>query len=118
MPISIDEFDAIDRRDHEPTNAERVLRYLVRNREKAFKASEIADATDVASNSIHPVLGRLEDRGLVRHKEEYWALGDVEAVRDAFAFHSIADFLDDELGPESREAWLSAASDRDTEDES
>jgi predicted ArsR family transcriptional regulator len=107
MPISIDEFES-----HDPdgeTNAERVLRFLARNRDKAYKAAEIAEATGVNENSIHPVLNRLESRELVRHREPYWAVGDLDAVRHAFVFQSAAATLDDELGAESRGEWLSAA---------
>lgn len=108
MPISIDEFESHDPEKQE-TNAERVVRFLARNRDKAYKAIEIAEATDVNENSIHPVLNRLEERGLVRHREPYWAIGDLEAVRDAIVFSSTAEFLDEALGPESREEWLTAA---------
>jgi len=108
VPISIDEFKSHDPAKHE-TNAERVVRFLTRNRDKAYKAVEIAEATDVDENSIHPVLNRLEERGLVRHKEPYWALGDLEEVQDAMVFRSTAEFLDGTLGPESRDEWLRAA---------
>jgi sugar-specific transcriptional regulator TrmB len=108
MPISIDEFESHDTSET-PTNPERVLQFLMRNRAQAFKASEIAEATGINTNSIHPVLKRLEERELVRHKEPYWAIGDLETVRDASMFHSIASFLDSELGTESREEWLNAA---------
>lgn len=108
MPISIDEFDSRDSGERE-TNAERVVRFLARNRDKAYKAIELAEATDIHENSIHPVLNRLEERGLVRHKEPYWAIDDLEAVRDAMVFSSTTGFLDEALGPESREEWLSAA---------
>lgn len=114
MPISIDEFES----HQEPriTNAERVIRFLVRNRDRAFKASEIADETGVSQNSIHPILHRLRERGLVRHREPYWAVGDLEAVRDAMLLHSTTT-LDDELGPESRDEWLAAAEADDGADE-
>lgn len=108
MPISIDEFESHDPSSRE-TNAERVVRFLARNRDKAYKAVEIAEATGITQNSIHPVLNRLEDRELVRHREPYWAIGDVDAVRDAMAFSSAAEVLDEELGSESREEWLGAA---------
>lgn len=108
MPITIDEFDAHDPGDG-ATNAERVVRFLAANRDKAYRAAEIADAADVNENSIHPVLGRLEARGLVRHKEPYWTLGDPERVQDAFRLHSTVEFLNETLGPESREEWLAAA---------
>jgi hypothetical protein len=114
MPISIDEFES-EIPDERPTNAERVLRFLVRNRDQAFKATEIVDATDVDPNSIHPVLRRLANRDLVRHRAPYWAAGDLESIRDAAVFSSTSAFLDDELGPESRAAWLDTSRDGDDE---
>ncbi|MFC6961168.1 MarR family transcriptional regulator [Halocatena marina] len=116
MPISSAEFDQYEPPTHPETNAERVIRFLVQNRDQAYKASEIVAETDINPNSIHPVLTRLEDRSLVRHKEPYWTIGDYSAVKDAFVFHSTAQFLDDELGPESREEWLSAVDNADEDD--
>jgi predicted AAA+ superfamily ATPase len=116
MPISIDEFESRDP-DARRTNAERVLRFLADNRDKAYKAVEIANAADVDENSIHPVLNRLEERGLVRHREPYWAVGDLDAIREATVFHSTAAFLDEELGPENREEWLAAARTAEDSDE-
>lgn len=116
MPISIDEFDKHDADTDQPTNAERVLRFLFENREQAFKATEIAEGAGVAQNSIHPVLNRLKQRELVRHKAPYWAIGDVEAVYEAFTFHSTVDFLDAHLGEERRSEWLAAADEGDGED--
>lgn len=108
MPISIDEFESRDL-DARETNAERVVRFLARNSDRAYKAIEIAQATEITENSIHPVLNRLEERGMVRHREPYWAIGDREAVQDAIAFSSTAELLDDTLGSESREEWVTAA---------
>lgn len=116
MPISIDEFESRDSERH-VTNAERVVRFLAENRDKAYKAVEIAEATGVGENSIHPVLNRLEERELLRHKEPYWAIGDVEEVQDAMLFHSTADFLDETLGSESRAEWLDAAQDEQREED-
>jgi Mn-dependent DtxR family transcriptional regulator len=115
VPISIDEFERFERRERRETNAERVVRFLVENSDKAYKATEIADETDVHPNSIQPVLNRLRSRGLVRHKEPYWALGEIERVRDAFAFRSAAQFLDEKLGEESRKEWIAAAATADEE---
>jgi predicted transcriptional regulator len=112
MPISIDEFDSRDD-SARTTDAECVLRFLARNRAKAYEPIEIVRATGVDESSIRPVLNRLESRGLVRHKEPHWAVGDLDAVREAFVFHSAASGLDDELGPESREEWLAAADESD-----
>ena len=114
MPISIDEFESHDPKKHK-TNAKRVVRFLAENQDKAYKAIEIAEATGVDGNSIHPVLDRLEERGLVRHREQYWAIGDLEEVHNATVFSSTAEFLDDALGPESREEWLRASEDEQIE---
>jgi hypothetical protein len=108
VPISIDEFESHDPEKRE-TNAERVVRFLAGNRDKAYKAIEIAEATGVGESSIHPVLNRLEERELVRHREPYWAIGDIEEVQNAMVLSSTAESLDDVLGPESREEWLRAA---------
>jgi predicted transcriptional regulator len=108
MPISIDEFESRDT-DEELTNSERVLRFLAANPDKAYKPVEIADATDVNKNSVHPVLNRLKQKGIVRHREPYWAVGDLDDVREAIVFQSTAEFLDEKLGSESREEWLSAS---------
>lgn len=108
MPISIDKFESHEP-ENEMTNSERVLRFLVHNDDKAYKAVEIADATGVEKNSIHPVLKRLREQGLVRHREPYWAAGDLDDIRDAVVFQSTAEFLDERLGSESREEWLNAA---------
>lgn len=112
MPISIDEFESRDP-EKRRTNAERVVHFLAENRDKAYKAIEIAEATGVDENSIHPVLNRLEERGLVRHREPYWAIGDFEEVQDAMMFSSTATFLDATLGAESREEWLHATEDEE-----
>ena len=77
MPIDIDEFEkksyetiGID----EGTNADAVLRFLVKNDERAFTQSEIHDETEVKRGSVGAVLSRLEEADLVRHKGKYWAV--------------------------------------------
>lgn len=117
MPISIDRFDEYDSLERRETNGERVIRFLVENRDKAFKASEIAAETDVNQNSIQPVLIRLREKELVRHKEPYWTLGEFERVREAYMFQSISAFLDEKLGEEDRDEWLAAAEVDDEESE-
>lgn len=104
-----------DSDESEPTDAERVRRFLVQNRENAYKATVIADATGVAENSSHPTLNRLAARDLVRHKEPYWAIGDLEHGRNTFVFLPTAGFLNGELGSESRAEWPAAAEGTDDE---
>ena len=64
------------------------MRFLAAHPDKAFTQSEIRDATGVKAGSISVVLSRLEERGLVRHKGTYWALGDDD---EAAAYTSMAD---------------------------
>lgn len=106
VPIDIESFEGVDESElGTPTNAEKVLRFLYVNDDLAFTPSEIADATAVKSNSVGTVLRRLEDRGLVRHRGTYWAIGDREAVRSAYSFHQAMDALEEEFGVETREDW-------------
>lgn len=115
MPIDIDRFQNAEADDlTEPTNAEKVVRFLVRNDDKAFTPSEIAEGSGVKKNSIGTVLRRLQNRALVEHKGDYWAIGDEELVRDAFEFHRSLEALDDRLGEEDIEEWRDVAT-KDTE---
>jgi Mn-dependent DtxR family transcriptional regulator len=106
MPIDIETFsESADEELTEVTNAERVVRFLSRNDDKAFTASEIAERTSVKKASVGTVLRRLRERGLVEHKGDYWAIGDEEAVRDAFRFHRDVDALDERFGAEDLDEW-------------
>lgn len=106
VPIDIETFDeASEEALGEPTNAEKVVRFLARNDDKAFTPSEIAEGAAVKKGSIGTVLSRLEDRDLVRHKGDYWALGDEEHVRDSFRVHRIFEDLDERFGEEDVEEW-------------
>jgi DNA-binding IclR family transcriptional regulator len=79
MPIGIDRFD-----DDPPevlnvqegTQPYRILRFLAENDEYAFTQSEIHEETGIKRGSVGAVLSRLEERGLVRHRGRYWAIGE------------------------------------------
>lgn len=106
MPIDIETFTESDDEELSAvTNAERVVRFLYRNDDKAFTPSEIAEATGVKKTSIGTVLRRLRERDLLEHKGDYWAIGDERAVRDAFRFHRTMDALDERFGAEDLEEW-------------
>lgn len=115
MSIDIDRFedededpDSID----DPTNAERVLSFLARHDDRAWKQSEIADRTGVKRGSIGPVLRRLDERGLVRHKGEYWAITDnSDRLREAVDLHRITERLDQRFGEERRSDWATDEAD-------
>ena len=79
MPISIDRFDeeptdALDLQ--EGTHPHQILQFLAENDGQAFTQTEIHDATGIKRGSVGAALSRLEDRGLVRHRGRYWAIGD------------------------------------------
>lgn len=111
MSIDIDRFEEESPDElSELSNPERVLRFLYEHRDRAWKAAEIAGRTDVNENSIHPVLSRLEDRGLVRHKGAYWAItDDLDRLRRAYDVHRATHLFDDLYGEEKRDEWVEAS---------
>ncbi|WP_327051084.1 helix-turn-helix domain-containing protein [Halomicrococcus gelatinilyticus] len=115
MPIDIETFsNASDEELTEVTNAEKVVRFLHRNNDKAFTPSEIAEGAGVKKSSISTVLRRLRERNLVEHKGDYWAIGDEKTVREAFRFHRSMEDLDDRFGAEDIDEWRDhAAANRD-----
>lgn len=98
MPISIDDFEALPDPD-EGTNAERVLRFLAEHDDHAFTADEIAEKSHVDPNSIHAVLGRLREDGLVEHRRPYWALDDETIQGPEDVGNRIAERRRGERGP-------------------
>ncbi|QKY20827.1 MarR family transcriptional regulator [Halolamina sp. CBA1230] len=116
MPIDIETFESSsdDRlRSGGETNAERVMRFLSANPDKAFTQSEIRDATEVKAGSISVVLSRLEDRDLVRHKGNYWALGDDDAVAAYAGVSESTRAANERLGEEDMAEWLEHAVEED-----
>lgn len=51
------------------------------------------------------MLSRLEDRELVRHRGEYWAVGDVEDIDTTLSAIATARAATDRLGPEGPDEW-------------
>jgi Mn-dependent DtxR family transcriptional regulator len=116
MPIDIRTFEeATDGELREMTNPEKVLRFLIMNDDKAFLPSEIADAAGVKKNSIGTVLRRLEDRDLVRHKGDFWAIGDEEHVREVFSFHQTVEYLNEQFEEEDIDEWREHAAEEPDE---
>lgn len=119
MPIDIETFESAppDRlQNGGETNADRVMRFLAAHPDKAFTQSEIRDATDVKAGSISVVLSRLEDRGLVRHKGNYWALGESDDVAAYVSMVESTRTANERFGEEDVEEWLEhAVDDEDTE---
>lgn len=108
MPIDIDAFEEQDdeRLGGGRSQPERVLSFLAANADKAFRPKEIARAVDVPANSIHPVLGRLEDRDLVRHRGTYWAITDDRDRLEGLTRYTLATRSMNELyGEEDPDEW-------------
>ena len=110
MPVSIDAFEC-DETLSEPSVGERVIAYLATNHDTAFKRSEIAAAIDADANAVGSALTRLKRRGLVRHRQHYWAVTDHrDRLRAAYDVHALFDSLaaaEDEKF--DRAAWLQDA---------
>lgn len=60
------------------TNGRQILEHLAEYPDLGFTPSELADELDIPQGSVGTTLSRLEERGLVRHKGEYWAI-NIEA---------------------------------------
>ncbi|EMA52431.1 helix-turn-helix domain-containing protein [Halococcus thailandensis] len=108
MPIGIDRFE--DGEEIRRTTSERIVRFLLAHDEQAFTRVEIAEALDVAPNTVGTNLSRLKKRDLVRHREPYWAItDDRERVASAFRVHAEDAHLDALLGEEEWGDWADHA---------
>lgn len=116
MPIDIERFEhgsEEELRAGGPTNAERVLAFLGSNPDQAYTPKEIHEETGVARGSVGVVLSRLEERGLVRHRGDYWAIADVEEIDTTLTAMGTARAVTERLGSEDPEEWGPGVEDRD-----
>ena len=119
MPISKDEFQRIG--DDEPprpdlspeTTQGSIYRFLLSNADRAFRQREIVNAVDVPEGSVGPTLKRLEDHGLVVHRDRFWTIADAEhAVASAGMYGAAtADESDGGFSDDDVEAWMETAVD-------
>jgi len=77
MPVDFEQYHPSDL-PNEGTNGRRILEYLAQHPDLGFTPSELANELDIPRGSVGTTLSRLEERGLVRHKGEYWAI-NIEA---------------------------------------
>ncbi len=105
--VDIEEFDAADSGEFErPSASERIVAFLAEHDDRAWKASAIAKGADVNPDSVSTLLGRLRDRGIVRHKEPYWAItDDEERLVAASSLHAATERLDEQYGTEELDEW-------------
>jgi len=73
MPVDFENHQPNDL-PREDTHGRRILEFLADNPELGFRPSELADELDIPKGSVGTTLRRLESRGFVRHKGDYWAI--------------------------------------------
>lgn len=108
MPINIRRFEespSENLRASGRTNAEEILSLLASTPDQAFTPKEIHEATDVKRGSVGVVLSRLEERGLVRHRGDYWAIAEDADVKKTLSAMSTARAASDRLGAEDPDEW-------------
>lgn len=119
MPIDIDRFHTAPEDELQaggPTNGELVLSFLAANSERAFTPSEIREAVDVPRGSIGVVLSRLEDRGLVEHRGEYWAVADEDDAATTLQAAATGRAASARFGGEDPDDWGPGAESNDAGD--
>ncbi|WP_136717049.1 MarR family transcriptional regulator [Halorientalis salina] len=114
MPIRLDSPDGDETPPVTPgTNAHELLSVLLDHPDMGFTPKELADLTDVRHSSVHKTLARLEEKGLVRNLDSYWAIADdVAASRLGNAVslrHVEAEYGDDAYGED--DGWVEDAPD-------
>jgi len=108
MPIDIERFEedpVHELRAGDRTNAEQILSFLAASPNQAFTPKEIHEETGVARGSVGVVLSRLEDRELVRHRGEYWAIAADKDVNKTLSALTTARTATEQLGPEDPDEW-------------
>lgn len=93
----------------ERSNAHTIISFLAEHPDQGFTPAEIHDATEIAYGSVGPTLARLEERGLVRHKAPYWAIGHEEDLAIYAGMHSTIEAIEERFGPEDPDDWLQNA---------
>lgn len=108
IPIDIERFEEdpdAALRTGGSTNGDVILGFLATHADQAFTPKEIHPATDIPRGSVGVVLSRLEERDLVRHRGEYWAVSREADVETTLTALSTARTASERLGPEDPEEW-------------
>ena len=67
-----------------------MYRVLLEHADQAFRQREIIAAVDVPEGSVGPTLTRLEERGLVEHRDRFWTIADAEHAVASAGYHGAA----------------------------
>jgi len=119
MPISKDEFRSIDEDGRAlpdlsvDTTQGTVYRFLLENADQAFRQREIVAAVEVPEGSVGPTLKRLEQHGLVEHRDHFWTIADAEHAIASAGLHgaTTADEIDGGFSDDDVDAWMDTAVD-------
>ncbi|WP_181685870.1 MarR family transcriptional regulator [Halorhabdus salina] len=117
MPIDIKQFEespSEELRASGRTNSEEILSFLASSPDQAYTPKEIHEATDVKRGSVGVVLSRLEDRELLRHRGEYWAINADADVETTLNSMSTARSATERLGAEDPDEWGPGVDETDT----
>jgi len=108
--IDIEEFeDADDDAFEERNDTERIVLFLARHDDRAWKAATVAEKLDLDADTVSSILSRLKERNLVRHKRPYWAItDDEERLRNAYQLHGALQAADERYGEERLEELRTA----------
>jgi predicted ArsR family transcriptional regulator len=100
--IDIEEFENADDDEFAARNdTERIVLFLDKHDDRAWKARTIADELDLEADAVSAVLSRLKERKLVRHKRPYWAITDNEdRLQAAYRLHQHHEAADEQYGEE------------------
>lgn len=113
MPIRIDSNTEGTPPIKPGTNAHELLTVLLDHPEMGFSPKELTDLTDVPHSSVHKTLSRLQERGLVRKVDSYWAVADDVAASDIANVVSLqqieAEYGEDAYGTDDE--WADSAPD-------
>ena len=112
MPVQFDQYDPENGSIRAGSNAGQILRFLAQSPESGFAPREIANHLGLAKGSVGPTLQRLEERGLVRHKEPFWAIGiDPKEVTRLIQVENAYEQMETRYGSEDFESAKESAVD-------
>ena len=113
MPIRIDSSGEDTLPVKPGTNAHELLTVLLDHPDMGFSPKELTELTDVRYSSVHKTLSRLQEKGLVRKVDSYWAVAEDVAASEIANVVSLqqieAEYGDDAYGDDDE--WADAAPD-------
>ncbi|WP_459879255.1 TrmB family transcriptional regulator [Halorubrum gandharaense] len=116
--MEIEEFEMATDEEDERSTSEEIVKFLLENKDRAWKRSEIAEAIDRDPNTVGTNLSRLKERGLVRHRENHWAItNEPDRLAQAIRFSNALSTLTESFGAiieseKEAKAWSDAQPDQ------